>query len=57
VQQYKGVPPYRETHAYVARVVRDYNRKKLAERKNQRNESAQKDVLAQSAPHSGAGSQ
>jgi hypothetical protein len=33
VQQYKGVPPYRETHAYVARVIKDYNRKKLAERK------------------------
>ena len=33
VQQYKGVPPYRETHAYVARVITDYNRKKLAQRK------------------------
>jgi len=32
VQQYHGVPPYRETHAYVARIIRDYNRKKLAER-------------------------
>jgi soluble lytic murein transglycosylase-like protein len=31
VQQYKGVPPDRETHAYVARVINDYNRKKLAE--------------------------
>jgi hypothetical protein len=27
------VPPYYETQAYVARIVRDYNRKKLAERK------------------------
>ncbi|MGB8771841.1 MAG: lytic transglycosylase domain-containing protein [Candidatus Korobacteraceae bacterium] len=35
VQQYKGVPPYRETHAYVARVINDYNRKKLAQRKHQ----------------------
>ncbi len=35
VQQYKGVPPYRETHAYVARVIKDYNRKKLAERNQQ----------------------
>ena len=33
VQQYRGVPPYRETHAYVARVINDFNRKKLAERK------------------------
>ena len=33
VQQYGGVPPYYETRTYVARIVRDYNRKKLAERK------------------------
>lgn len=33
VQQYGGVPPYYETQAYVARIVRDYNRKKIAERK------------------------
>jgi hypothetical protein len=33
VQQYGGVPPYNETRAYVARIVRDYNRKKIAQRK------------------------
>jgi Transglycosylase SLT domain len=33
VDQYKGVPPYRETHAYVARIIKDYNRKKLAQQK------------------------
>src|SRR5712692_6246820 len=33
VEQYRGVPPYFETRAYVARVVRDFNRKKLAQRK------------------------
>ncbi len=33
VEQYRGVPPYYETRAYVARIVRDFNRKKLAERK------------------------
>jgi len=32
VQQYNGVPPYRETRAYVAKVVKEFNRKKLAER-------------------------
>jgi soluble lytic murein transglycosylase-like protein len=32
VEQYRGVPPFHETRAYVARVVRDFNRKKLAER-------------------------
>jgi len=51
VQQYKGLPPYRETHAYVARVVRDYNRTKLAKRKQQpsataRRESAGAAVIA-----------
>jgi soluble lytic murein transglycosylase-like protein len=31
VEQYGGVPPYRETRAYVGRVIRDYNRRKLAQ--------------------------
>ena len=61
VQQYKGLPPYRETHAYVARVIKDYNRKKLARRKTQpqaaRQESASKALIAQGAPHSAAGSE
>jgi soluble lytic murein transglycosylase-like protein len=35
VEQYHGVPPYRETRAYVSNVIRDYNRKKLAARKAQ----------------------
>ena len=33
VQQYGGVPPYRETRHYVASIVRDFNRKKIAEQK------------------------
>jgi len=33
VERYAGVPPYPETRAYVAKIVRDFNRKKLAERK------------------------
>ena len=32
VQQYNGVPPFRETHAYINRIISDYNRKKLAQR-------------------------
>jgi len=32
VAQFNGVPPYRETHAYVARVIKDFNRTKLAAR-------------------------
>jgi hypothetical protein len=30
VEQYHGVPPFYETRSYVAKVVRDFNRKKLA---------------------------
>ena len=33
VEQYRGVPPYYETRVYVAKIVRDFNRKKIAERK------------------------
>src|SRR5215813_12980634 len=35
VDQYHGVPPYRETRAYVASIVRDFNAKKRAQMKNQ----------------------
>jgi soluble lytic murein transglycosylase-like protein len=31
VEQYKGVPPYRETRAYVTRIILDFNRKKIAQ--------------------------
>jgi soluble lytic murein transglycosylase-like protein len=33
VEQYHGVPPFRETRAYVSRIVREYNRKKIAQEK------------------------
>ena len=29
VEQYRGVPPYAETQTYVAKVIHDFNRKKL----------------------------
>ncbi len=35
VEQYHGVPPYMETRAYVARIVRDFNAKKRAQMKPQ----------------------
>lgn len=31
VEQYHGVPPYRETRAYIAAIIRDFNRRKLEE--------------------------
>jgi len=31
VDRYHGVPPYFETQTYVAKIIRDYNRKKLAQ--------------------------
>jgi soluble lytic murein transglycosylase-like protein len=33
VEQYRGVPPFRETRAYVARIVHEYNKKKVAQEK------------------------
>ncbi|HEY6350365.1 MAG TPA: lytic transglycosylase domain-containing protein [Candidatus Angelobacter sp.] len=42
VQQYHGVPPYRETHAYIARIVRDFNAKKAAQNAGRAQVSAKK---------------
>jgi hypothetical protein len=44
VEQFGGVPPYYETRAYVARIVKDFNKKKIAQGKSpaQRNNVAQK---------------
>jgi soluble lytic murein transglycosylase-like protein len=47
VEQYRGVPPYYETRVYVARIIRDYNRKKLAEQKA---ENAAKRAAAKKKP-------
>jgi len=33
VQKYHGVPPYYETRAYIARIIREFNKKKLEEKK------------------------
>jgi soluble lytic murein transglycosylase-like protein len=59
VDQYHGVPPYTETRAYVARIVRDFNAKKRAQMKATGSPSkstgttakpAQKTQAAQSSP-------
>jgi soluble lytic murein transglycosylase-like protein len=54
VEQYGGVPPYRETRAYVARIVRDFNNKKLAERKGA---ATSKKPPQASVPHSATSQQ
>jgi soluble lytic murein transglycosylase-like protein len=40
VEQFGGVPPYYETRVYVARVVRDFNKKKVAQQKAEASASA-----------------
>lgn len=40
VQQYRGVPPYRETRAYVTKIVKDYNRKKLEQERQAKRSKA-----------------
>lgn len=50
VEQYHGVPPYKETEAYVSRVVRDFNRKKLAEGKSARKSANRQKSPAASSP-------
>ena len=37
VEQFGGVPPYYETRAYVARIVKDFNKKKAAQEKTATN--------------------
>jgi hypothetical protein len=49
VDRYGGVPPYYETKAYVARIIRDFNRKKLAQQKAEA-ESRKKTAKSQLAP-------
>ena len=48
VEQYRGVPPFQETRAYVARIVHEYNRKKIAQEK-EKSAAQQKSQTAPSA--------
>jgi len=40
VEQYRGVPPFRETRAYVAKIVHEYNKKKTAQEKEAKQKQA-----------------
>ena len=48
VDKYRGIPPYRETQAYVARVIHEFNRRVLAR------EAQAKQVVASSAGEKGS---
>jgi soluble lytic murein transglycosylase-like protein len=47
VDKYRGIPPYRETRLYVARIIHDFNRRKL--------EAVRTTTLVASAAPSSAG--
>jgi soluble lytic murein transglycosylase-like protein len=51
VAQYGGVPPYYETQAYVARIIRDFNRKKLAEHKATIRKAGKSEPQVSAKPH------
>jgi hypothetical protein len=50
VEQYRGVPPFRETRAYVARIVHEYNLKKVAQEKIARREEAKQKQVSSKPP-------
>jgi hypothetical protein len=54
VEQYKGVPPYYETRAYVARIVRDFNKKKTAQQNLKTISGSRAGVSKRAAPKTSA---
>jgi hypothetical protein len=54
VEQFGGVPPYYETRAYVARVVRDFNKKKAAQEKASQQTAASAQASSKSSKKSSA---
>jgi soluble lytic murein transglycosylase-like protein len=55
VEQYGGVPPYHETRAYVARVVRDFNKKKKAQQQSAAAQSRSKQESSKTGTKAGTG--
>ena len=51
VDKYHGIPPYRETRAYVARVIHEFNRRVLAREAEARRTAASAKATAASAMH------
>ena len=55
VEQYRGVPPFRETRVYVAKIVHEYNKKKTAQEKAaKRQQAAAKSASKATNPAPGA---
>jgi soluble lytic murein transglycosylase-like protein len=54
VDQYHGVPPYFETQAYISRIIRDFNRQKIAENPALAKKSALASKKAASTKHASA---
>lgn len=57
VEQYNGVPPFRETRAYVAHIIHEYNQKKIAQERAEKAQAlaaAKKAKTASSAPRPAA---
>jgi len=50
VEQFGGVPPYYETRAYVARVVKDFNKKKTAQEKAAKSSTVKASTTKQTTP-------
>jgi soluble lytic murein transglycosylase-like protein len=51
VEKFGGVPPYYETRAYVARIVKDFNKKKIAQAKAGPTKSAPATAGSTATPH------
>ncbi len=56
VEQYQGVPPFRETRAYVARIVHDYNMKKIAQEKEAKRKPVPAKATSNPPGHAGGAS-
>src|ERR1700686_1976860 len=52
VEKYQGVPPFRETRAYVARIVHEYNAKKIAQEKEARRKQLAAKAAKKASSHS-----